>query len=60
MQIKGTQKEFREVLKRLSEYHNLYVQGDTKLLLGDVFNNFRNTRLEIYGIYHAHFLSTPG
>ena len=28
-------------LKKLGNYHDLYVQSDT-LLLADVFNNFRN------------------
>ena len=36
-----------------------YVQSDT-LLLGDVFNNFRNMCLEIYGLDLAHFFSAPG
>ena len=34
-------------LKKLGEYHNLYVQSDT-LLLADVFENFRNKCLEVY------------
>ena len=33
-------------INNLQEYHNLYVQSDT-LLLGDVFENFRNMCLEI-------------
>ena len=32
-------------IKNLGEYHDLYVQSDT-LLLGDVFENFRNMCLE--------------
>ena len=43
-------------IKNLGEYHDLYVQSDT-LLLVDVFNNFRNMCLEIYGLDSAHFLS---
>ena len=31
----------------LGEYHDLYVQSDT-LLLVDVFENFRNMRIEVY------------
>ena len=37
----------------------MYVQSDT-LLLADVFENFRNTCLEVYELDHAHFLSLPG
>ena len=46
-------------LKNLGEYHDLYVQGDT-LLLVDVFENFRNKCIEIYELDPTHFLSTPG
>ena len=46
-------------LKNLGEYHDLYVQSDT-LLLADVFENFRNTCLKVYGLDPAHFLSLPG
>ena len=46
-------------IKNLDEYHNLYVQSDT-LLLVDIFKNFRNMCLEIYENDPAHFLSTPG
>ena len=41
------------------KYHDLYVQSDT-LLLADVFENFRNTCLEVYELDPAHFLSLPG
>ena len=41
------------------EYHDLYVQSDT-LLLVDVFENFRNMCLEIYELDPAKFLSAPG
>ena len=43
----------------LCEYHDLFVQRNT-LLLADVFENFRNTCLEIYEIDRAHFLTAPG
>ena len=44
---------------KLCEYHDLYVQND-KLFLADVFNDFQNTWLKIYGFEFAHFLSAPG
>ena len=34
-------------VKKLGEYHDLYVQSNF-LLLADVFENFRNIFLEIY------------
>ena len=37
----------------------MYVQSHT-LLLADVFENFRNKRIEIYKLDPAHFLSAPG
>ena len=46
-------------LKNRGEYHDLYVQSYT-LLLVDVFENFRNKYLEIYELDPAHFLSLPG
>ena len=46
-------------LKNQGEYHDLYVQSDT-LLLADVFENFRNTCLDVYELDPAHFLSLPG
>ena len=45
--------------KNLGEYHDLYVPSDT-LLLADVFKNFRDRCIEIYGLDPAHFLSAPG
>ena len=54
------QKVFEEFkLKKLAEYHDLYVQSGT-LLLADVFENFRNKCIEIYELDPAHFLSAPG
>ena len=49
-------KDFK--IKHLGEYHDLFVQSDT-LLLADVFESFRNKRIEIYELGPAHFLSTP-
>ena len=46
-------------IKNLGEYHDLYVQSDT-LLLADVFENFRDKRLDRYHLDPAHFLSAPG
>ena len=46
-------------IKSLGEYHDLYVQSDT-LLLGDVYENFRNMCLEEYQLDPAYFLSAPG
>ena len=40
--------------KKLDGYHDLYVQNDT-LTLADVFENFRNKCIEIYGVDPAHF-----
>ena len=37
----------------------MYVQSDT-LLLADVFRNFQNISLEIYGLQPARFLTAPG
>ena len=54
------QKVFEEFkLKNLGNYHDFHVQSDT-LLLTDVFDNFRNMYIEIYGVDPAHFLSAPG
>ena len=46
-------------IRNLGEYHDLYVQSDT-LLLADVFEKFRDTCIEIYGLDPSHFLSAPG
>ena len=45
-------------IKILGEYHDLYVQSDTALL-ADVFENFRDKCIKIYGLDPAHFLSAP-
>ena len=50
-------KDFK--VKKLGEYHSLYVQSNT-LLLADVFENFRNMCFEIYELYPAKFLSAAG
>ena len=45
--------------KNMGDYHDLYLQSDT-LLLVDVFENFRNMCLKVYELDPAHFLSAPG
>ena len=54
--MKRIYKEFE--LKNLGDYHDLYVQIDT-LLLVNVLENFRNKCIEIYEFDPAHFLSAP-
>ena len=56
MHGKRVYKDFE--IKRLGEYHNLYLKSDT-ILLADVFENFRKICLEIYELDPAKFLSTP-
>ena len=52
---KHAQKVFKELnLKNLVDYHALYFQSD-KLLLADVFENFRNKCIEIYELDPTHF-----
>ena len=46
-------------IRNFDEYHDLYVQTDTSLL-GDVFEKFRDTCIEIYGLDPSNFLSAPG
>ena len=46
-------------IKNLGEYYGIYVQYDT-FVLADVFENFTNKCIEIYGLDPAHFLSSPG
>ena len=46
-------------IRNLGEFHDLYVQCDT-LLLADVFEKFRDTCIEIYGLDSSHFLSALG
>ena len=46
-------------MKNRGKYHDLYAQSDT-LLLANVFENFRNMCLEIYGLYPTYFASATG
>ena len=60
MQITRRQKGYKSFeIKNLGEYHDLYVASD-KLLLANVFENFRDRRLEIYELDRACFLIMPG
>ena len=45
-------------MKALGQYQHIYVQNDT-LLLGDVFENFRNIFVETYELDPANLLSVP-
>ena len=53
------QKAFEEFCTDMGDYHDLYVQSDT-LLLADVFEKFRDTCIDIYGLDPSYFLSAPG
>ena len=46
-------------LNNLGDYHDLYVQSDT-LLLVDAFENFRKACIKTYELDPAHFISLPG
>ena len=56
MQITRTHLQ-RFCTKNLEDYHDLYVQSNTLLLIY-VFENFQNMSLEIYELDGAHFFWT--
>ena len=54
------QKVFEEIkLKKLVEYHDLYVQSDA-LLLANVFEKFKNECVEIFQHDTAHYITGLG
>ena len=46
-------------MKTFKDYHELYNETDV-LLMADVFENFRNNNLKIYGLDPAHYFTAPG
>ena len=46
-------------IENMGQYHDLYLKSDV-LLLADVFQNFREICLDIYGLDPAHYVSSPG
>ena len=46
-------------MKMMKDYHDLYLKYDV-LLLGDVFEKFRNNGLKNYALCPSHYLSAPG
>ena len=45
--------------KTLGDYHDIYLETDV-ILLADVFEKFRDTFLNTYGLDPAHYYTTPG
>ena len=54
---KRVSKDFK--IKNLGEYHDLYVQSNI-LLLADVFDNFKNMRLEKHELFLQNFFQLLG
>ena len=62
-----TEKDYKHVLnvwhtfkmKTFKDYHELYNETDV-LLLADVFENFRNLCLKIYGLDPVYYFTAPG
>ena len=55
--VKRVCKDFE--IKKLGEYHDLYIKSNT-LLLADFFENFKKTCLKMYHLDPVKFLSVPG
>ena len=61
-----TEEEYRHAIKvwktfgieNMGQYHDLYLKSDVPLL-ADVFQNFREICLNIYGLDPAHYISSP-
>ena len=45
-------------MKKMKDYHNLYLKCDFSLL-SDVLEKFRNNNLKNYGLCPSHYLSAP-
>ena len=46
-------------MKTFKDYHKLYNETDV-LLLADVFENFRDLCLKIYGLDPVYYFTAPG
>ena len=46
-------------MKKIKDYHNLYLKCDV-LLLADVFQKFRNNSLKNHGLFSSLYLRAPG
>ena len=46
-------------MKSMGDYHDVYLKADV-LLLADVFENFRKTCLQYYGLDPCHYFTSPG
>ena len=44
--------------KKMGKYHNLYLKIDD-LFLAEVFQEFKNIRIEYYGLDSCHYFSSP-
>ena len=47
-------------IKNQGENYDFYVLSDAIFFFEDIFENFRDDCIEIYGLDPAHFLSAPG
>ena len=54
-----TETDYIHVFNNLGDYHDLYVQSDT-LLIVDIFENFRKACIKTYELDPTHFISLPG